>query len=282
MGIGGDLMWTELARRIHKKQNKKVCFIERDGSVRKPNVWLNNPNISFSKKDSYLIKRSDFKKLPEKMTGDKEVWNTGQHIIKSRCDFYNIQKYKIRSHIYFTVQEENYIKSIVLTLPKEFIIIEPHSKTNWINNKLYSFEKWQSIVNSLHQEIPIVQMSIPRNKVLNNVINIGSKIRNFREAALIIRYAKLFIGCEGGLMHAANALETQSIIVFCPMFNPTFTKYANTEAIWVHTKEHSNCLEKNCKKCRQLMESHDESIISNRIKLFLRPCYSGSPAFDFP
>ena len=281
MGTGGDLMWTELARLLHKRYKKKVCFLERNGTVRKPAVWINNPNISFSKKGCHLIKRTDYKKLPEKMTGVKEIWNTSQHIIKSRCNFYGIKKLKIRCHMYFTKEEEQYIESIVATLPKEFIIIEPHSKTNWINNKLYPFEKWQSIIDALYNEIPIVQMSIPGNKVLNNVINIGDKIRNFREASLMIKYAKLFVGSEGGLMHAASAVGTENIIIFSPMFDPTFTKYNNTEAIWVHTEEHTNCLKKNCIDCRKVMENHDESVVIQRIRLITRPAYSGSPAIDF-
>lgn len=281
MGLGGDLMWTELAKQIHRKEGKKVCFIDKKNKVKKSCVWLENPDISFSKKNTFLIKRSEFTQLPEKITGDKNKWNISQHTILSRCKYFGYTNPMIQCHMYFTHEEETHIKKIISKLPKNFIVVEPHTKTDWTKNKKYSFSKWQTIVDEISKEIPVIQMSIPNTKSLKNVINVSNKIRNFREAVLFLKYAKLFVASEGGLMHGANAVGTQSIIIFSPIFNPKYTKYPNTEAIWIGNEKHSNCFNNNCEKCHKMMKNHNEKIIINKIKLFLRPCYSGSPAFDY-
>ena len=104
--------------------------------------------------------------------------------------------------------------------------------------------------------------------VRKNVINISDKINNFREACLLIKYAYLFISTEGGLMHGANAVNTKSIIIYCPLFDPTYTKYDNVIDIWVKSNQHYNCFKTpNCDECRKIMDEHNEQIIIDKINI---------------
>ena len=39
-------------------------------------------------------------------------------------------------------------------------------------------------------------MSMPDKLVMKNVINVGNQMRNFRDCALLLKYACLFVGTE--------------------------------------------------------------------------------------
>jgi ADP-heptose:LPS heptosyltransferase len=265
MGIGGQLMWTALAKELYEKNGKKTCFTNDYKKSIKENIWLNNPHISFDLNPNknniiyhdYLHTTGN---LPERHTKNK--WNVSQHTIVSRCKYFGIDNPEVRCYMYFTEEEENYIQNIVKTLPEKFVVIEPHAKTSWCKHKQYPLDKWQKIVNHISNKIPVIQISMPKKKVLNNVIDLSDKIRNFREAVLLLRYANLFISTEGGLMHGANCVNCKSLIVFFPMFDPKFTKYDNVVDVWVKSENHYNCfIEKECKDCMKLMNNHNEQEI---------------------
>ena len=74
----------------------------------------------------------------------------------------------------------------------------------------------------------------------NNVIDFRSKLSSFRECACLLKYCKLFVSTEGGLMHASAANNNKSLIIYSPMFKPKKTLYDNVEHIWIHNNNH-NC-----------------------------------------
>lgn len=266
MGIGGDLMWTALANELYEKNGKKVCFYKNSNHVLKKDIWENNPNIVFNfDKSKYNVVNLQFSVLPERETNSK--WKVSKHSIVSRCEHFNVLNPKIKCYLYFTDEEIKYVESIVNELPKDFIVIEPHAKTSWYKHKQYPIQKWQNIVDNLHEKFPIVQMSIKGKKTLNNVIDISNKIRNFREAACLIKYSKLFVSTEGGLMHASNAVNTKSVIIFPAMFDPIFTTYDTVSDIWVKGDSHYNCFrDGDCLECRKLMSEHDENEIIKEVE----------------
>ena len=279
MGLGGNLMWTPLAFEIYKKTGKTTCFVKNKKIVEdKLCLWkhidfiLNSQKHSLSYIDvlndeNYKIIDMDIR--PD-LTKDKNP-NIQCHTIISRCAYFNYFKPNLKIHMKFSQSEKDYVKKIVEKLPKKFIIIEPHAKTSWCAHKQYPLEKWQKIINSIYKNIPVVQMSMPNNKVLDNVIDIGKDIQNFRQACLLLKYASLFMSSEGGLMHGANVHQTKCLMVYCPMFDPIWTKYDNVIVEWVRTKDHYNCFnEGTCKKCCELMKKHDENKIIKKLNNFFK------------
>ena len=274
MGIGGNLMWTPLAYNIFKRTGKIVVFVKNKQIYNdKLNLWknldyiLDNSELNLTYeyvRDSELYFIIDMNIRPD-LTNDNKM-NIICHTINARCSCFGY--YNIEPNIYmkFSKNEIQHMKNIINKLPKKFIVIEPHSKTSWCAHKQYPLNKWQTIINNLYKKIPIVQMSLPTNKVLKNVIDIGKNIKNFREAALLLKYATLFIGSEGGLMHAAKVHNTKSLIIYSPMFDPIWTKYDNNINVWIKTSEHQNCFNTGtCVKCMEIMKNHDEKIIINKI-----------------
>ena len=274
MGIGGNLMWTSLAYNIFKKTGKIVVFVKNKKIyIDKLNLWknldfiLDNSELNFTYEyvqNSELYFLIDMNIRPD-LTKDNKM-NIICHTINSRCSCFGYYNIEPKIYMKFTKNEIEYIKNILKKLPKKFIVIEPHSKTVWCEHKQYPLHKWQNIIDNLYKKIPVVQMSLPSNKVLKNVIDIGKDIKNFREAALLLKYATLFIGSEGGLMHAAKVHNTKSLILYCPMFDPIWTKYNNNINIWIKTDDHQNCFNTGtCKKCLEIMKNHNEKVIIKKI-----------------
>jgi len=274
MGIGGDLMWTSLAYEIYKKHNKKVIFYRNEKingkyqkTILKLHVFCNNPYISFNPEKDNIEIDLNFRIMPEMLDGLKNLWKD-QHIIKSRCEYFNYYNTQIKCHLYPTKDENKIINNILKKLPKNFIIIEPNAKKDWRCHKQYPLDKWQNIVNKIVKKIPIVQMSIPTpdNKILDNVINISHDIKNFRQACFILKYSELFVSTEGGLMHGCNAVDSKSLIIYPPFYNINLTKYNNTEIISLKTESHKICNKfGRCKRCLRIINLHDENIIINKI-----------------
>ena len=278
MGLGGNLMWTALAFEIFKKTGKISVFVKKKKIVvDKNNLWKNldfildnsihnlTYNDVFNNTRYFLI---DMDIRPDLDKNRKP--NIKYHTIVSRCAHFNVFYPKIRTYMKFDKDENNHIKNILKKLPKKFIVIEPHAKTSWCEHKQYPIKKWQNIINSLHKKIPFVQMSLPDKKILNNVINIGNDIKNFRQACLLLKYAYLFIGTEGGLMHGSQTHNTKCLCIFSAMFDPIWTKYNNVIPIWVKNNNHYNCFnEGTCSECLKLMNNHDENIIINKINNFI-------------
>jgi len=279
MGLGGNLMWTPLAFEIFKKTGKITVFVNKKKIVEdKFKLWKNLDfildnsieNISYDdakNNSNYIL--IDMNIRPD-LDKNKNP-NIKYHAIIARCANFGYFYPKLTIYMKFDDNEKNYIKSIINKLPKQFILIEPHAKTTWCEHKQYPLEKWQNIINNMYKKIPVVQMSMPNNKVLNNVIDIGKDIKNFRQACLLTKYAKLFMSSEGGLMHGAKVHNTKCLMIYCPMFDSIWTKYDNVIPINIKSKDHFNCFNKGtCKECLKLMKKHDEKIIINKINNILK------------
>ena len=261
MGIGGQLMWTPLAKELYEKHNKKVVFYNSGGIIR-DNIWINNPYISFIKTpETISINLQKYNRHFRKEMGLE------QHGVLTRCLFYNITPKSLYPILKYTNKEEEKIKKLLRFLPKKFLCIEPHSKTSYTQNKSFSFRKWQNVVNELiKHNITIVQVSIPSRPLLDNVIDFRRRLSSFRECACLLKHCSLFISTEGGLMHASVANQNRSFILYSPMFHPKYTLYDIVEHLWVHTDEHQACIKvKPCRNCINQMKNYDENKIIKKI-----------------
>ena len=282
MGLGGYLLWTAAAREIRKKYGEgiKLMPVEQHGSfyrfVQKDidifknnddfcmdyqeaalNGWhilplvMNNPNTNYCKKD----------------TPEKAFHRTDKHMISQICEFYNIENPELKCYLkpdaaawWFDEQVED----ILGDRSKSFITIEPMSKTNYTPNRVYPFEKWQNIVNSLKDEIPFVQVGNKGSRILDNVIDWTGRT-NFKNTAGMIGRSRLFLSSEGGLVHAATAVNTKSLVVITGYQSETMVAYPQN--INVNISSHGPCgLKVPCEKCKEDATDHDWQQIVSKIK----------------
>jgi hypothetical protein len=295
MGLGGYLTWTAVAREIRKKYGKNIklmpveqhgsfykflykhkdievfkdnedfCLSYNEGSLNNNMILplvLNNPNANYCKKD----------------TPTKAFHRTDRHIIEQVCELYDITDPVLKC--YLKPQAEDWwfkekigdwfdISLSIHQDPPPFITIEPNSKINYTPNRVYQFEKWQNIVNALKDKIPFVQVGTEGSRVLDNVINWTGQ-SSFKNTAGIIGYSRLFLSSEGGLVHAATAVDTKSIVIITGYQSEKMVAYPQN--ININISNHGPCgLKTECPKCKKDAEDHDwkevVSLIENELCL---------------
>lgn len=277
MGLGGYLTWTAAAREIRKKtgKNVKLMPVEQHGHFYKfikngLHVFENNNdfclNYKNAAKDGYyilpMILNNPNANYCKKDTPEKAYQRGDKHIISQICEVYGIDNPELKCYLkpdsddlWFKEKIEQWFGTPKNEDPPPFITIEPISKTNYTPNRNYSFKKWQFIVNDLKDRIPFVQVGVSGSKILEGVIDWTGKT-SFKNTAAMIGYSKLFLSAEGGLVHAATAFDTKSIVIITGYQSEKMVAYPQNININIST--HGPCgLKKPCPKCKDDVEKHD-------------------------
>ena len=109
-----------------------------------------------------------------------------------------------------------------------------------------------------------MQIGAAGSRVLNSVIDFTGKT-SFREAAALIGKSVMFLSNEGGLVHAATAVGTQSAIVICGHHSSEMVAYPQN--ITLNASTHGVCGMKTfCEKCHEDFENHDHMELVKLIK----------------
>lgn len=231
MGLGGHLMWTAVAKELREKYEDdygdfKILPIEGGGNqVCRSEIFENNPNFTFDdSKDHFKMNLSNPETNYSKGEKDGRVIHRyDKHIIDQACEFYQIEKSKLKCELYFTEEEKAKVDKLISI--DNFITIEPHSKTSYTPNNKYPFDKWQKIVDEF-KSTTFVQIGVEGQEILDGVINLTGKM-SFKEACYCIQKSKLYLGPIGGLMHGANAVGTKSVIIVTPYQHPRMACYSD-------------------------------------------------------
>lgn len=282
MGYGGALIWTGLARNLKKTYpDKKVVFVYKKGMrktlLRKPHpdhiIFENNPDIDgviskckyfFSKKkfnkEDYIVVDMDSTDLHywEKDTKEKIFFKQGKNAIEIMCQYFNIKNCALQPVLRLTDKEQNMVNELLKEhnlKANGFIVVEPNAKESFTPNKKWFWDRWQALVDLLIREDSqiIVQVGVKGMPVLSGVVDLTGR-GSFREASLVIKQAKLFVGYVGGLMHAARAVDTKAVILVSGFESPELACYSNN--INIHKKvECSPCgLKTRCPYDRKCMK----------------------------
>jgi ADP-heptose:LPS heptosyltransferase len=273
MGLGGYLAWTAVAREIVKSgKAEKVlpCEIYNNKQIRiiENEIWVNNPYVTadyfFPEKTVMLQLNNPETNYCKRDTLDKAYHRWDKHIIEQICEFYEIQDPVLKCELFFTEEEMKKVFSLTINLNKEFVTIEPGSKTNYTQNRIYPFDKWQKVVDELSEKIQIVQIGRSGSRILDNVIDMTGHT-TFREAALLIGKSRMFLSTEGGLTHASTATNTPALVVITGYQHEKMVAYPQN--INLNIASHGPCgLKKKCSECAADAVKHEWRELINIVK----------------
>lgn len=102
------------------------------------------------------------------------------------------------------------------------VLIEPHIKPNASPNKQWGWQRWQALVDAA-PGLPWAQMAPAGAPVLAGVEAI--RTADFPAAAGVLATARAAVLPEGGLHHAAAALQVPAVVLFGGMTSPRNTGY---------------------------------------------------------
>ena len=196
-------------------------------------------------------------------TPERMIWKEGGHIIDILLANYGLIARDYECEMYFSPHEEEAVNRLQesLKLTTDFVVIEPHSNSQWFGDlREWSFERWECVVEWLRdQNYPVVQIGEGGRPVLEGAIDVTGRA-SFREAVLLMKRARLFLGQEGGLMHAANAVNVQSVIVWGGLTLPEFAGYSK-HTVLCSRVECAPCGFRGCcpydKKCLTTVQTSD-------------------------
>lgn len=270
MGLGGYLTWTAAAREIYSRTNTRCFPFEQHGQLIKPissEIFYNNPYI-WQPKDGKnencipLQLNNPSANYCKKDTPEKAFHRTEKHIIQQVCEPYGIQNPDLKCDIYLDHIEEKYVLDITSALDNDYVTIEPFSNHDYTPNREYPFDKWQKIVNDISKYTQVVQVGTSPKK-LENCIDLRFT-KSFRIASGIIGKSKLFISSEGGLVHAATAFGTRSLVVITGYQDRRMVEYPQNINIVI--SNHGPCgLKVPCFDCALDAKVHDHEKITSEI-----------------
>lgn len=271
MGLGGYLCWTAVAREIKKRcdDNVKITPVEKRGDlfhiINSP-IFLDNDDICLEPSRHQndggvivpIILNDQNANYCKSDTPHRAIHRYDKHIIEQYCEVYGISNPDLRCYLKpdNLVEVNNLINEIGT---QEFITIEPYSNTEYTVNRSYPMTHWQNIVDNLSDKIKIVQVGESRSPKLKGVIDLTGRT-TFRNTAAIIGRSKLFLSTEGGLVHAATAFDTKSIVIITGYQSPKMVSYPQN--ININIGNHGPCgLKVSCSQCTSDAEQHNPEII---------------------
>jgi ADP-heptose:LPS heptosyltransferase len=278
MGLGGYLTWTAVAREVRARLGKdvKILPIEQHGNfvklIKSPIFHNNEDFVQEWAGDQFtfpLVFNNQKANYCKSDTQEKAVHRYDKHIIEQICEVYGIKDPLLKCVISLDTKEKEEVDRIVGILPPSFVTIDVGVNKEYTQNKFDNIEFWQKLVDNLSPKIKFVQVGTPDDRRLNGVISLLGRT-TFRTAAGVIGRSKLFVGPEGGLVHAASAFDTKCVVIVSSFIHPDLVKYQDNVYIWANEDKHGPCgMKINCEYCKKNMLTLNIKDVCNTIKNLL-------------
>lgn len=243
MGAGDWIMATAQAKQLHESNGKLVVVVGRGGLVQWNEVFENNPRIvrQGSRNVNRLINAGGMRPYIAAKSTTHWTWRA-----------WNIAP----GELYLSHAERAFAKPHAGR-----ILIEPHTKVEG-SNKAWIATRWQELVDRGGE---FVQVGPAGTEVLRGVHFVETK--NFRQACAVLAVSRAFVGCEGGLHHAAAALGVPAVVLFSEFISPAITGYPTHRNL--RHAGHACGSRLPCAGCRESMEKITVDEVSENLEQIL-------------
>lgn len=182
----------------------------------------------------------------ERETKERMIWKQGGHAIQVILRSFGVATEEVASELYLDPAEDRRAEDLLRSrgVVGPFIAFEPGTNREWFGDlRSWPLERWTELADALRRHRPdvgLVQIGTAETPVLPQVIDLRGRT-TFREAAAIIKRSALFIGTEGGLMHAARAVDARALILWGGVTLPEFAGYPDRHRIICHRVSCAPC-----------------------------------------
>lgn len=173
------------------------------------------------------------------------------------------------AELFFSVQEQG-----LLHAGAGRVLIEPHLKLRASLNKDWGWARWQRLV-KLMPDVGFVQVGSWGTRTLDGVPLIPTA--SFREACAVLAGCNAAVLPEGGLHHAAAAVETPAVVICGGYIGPAVTGYPGQRSLFVATdKWPIGCGYRiQCRHCEHAMNAITPDAVANELReLLLESCHA--------
>lgn len=243
MGYGDDIMSTALARAVLEhaekggEENAKIVFGDPDTyhdpdsnrlNVYFSDLYLNNPHILQPGESGATL------------VCVPEYPGSRMYVDRDKCDVRDKRIIRfafkpdfeaVRGELYFSDEElEVAEKSLKDSVGEDgFIVIEPCGKNKLHSNKLWPVTRWAKVLEALSLDVPLVQFIHDSTEIelpstdKQTVFHIEAPFRMALAAMQVMGQG--VIGTDGGLHHAAAALDQEAVVLWSHYSTPKLFGY---------------------------------------------------------
>jgi hypothetical protein len=238
MGYGDLIMAAGQAQEIYNQDPSlgPVAIVSSTGKVRWRDIWAGNPAIFVPAPGaprpprSVLTGRGHLPYLDnERSSGTQWVWSPTWRA----CDH--------RGSIYLTDTERAWADQSPLSRLLPYILVEPTAPRKHVNRRPPALF-WTDLVVALRRRLSrhaLVQLDHPEALRVPGLIPIPNA--NFRDACAVLAGATALITTEGGLAHAAAALNVPAIILWGGNISMPHLGYPEHANLVPDDGEHAAC-----------------------------------------
>ena len=202
MGLGDWIMASGDAKEANEKTKKKVKLGDGVRMSWDGQVFANNPRMA-SNSDTDVVWVKNYQGHRPYLKGTKN----------GRLLFNDDYK-PIVGEIYFSPEEQEVIDKI----RGNYIIVEPNVKKVYAHTVNKAWHGWEEL---FKHDLPWIQLGNYTTEKKTTWL----ETPNFRDALVILSKAKLFVGTDGGLHHAAAALGIPSVVIWTGFTSPRHLGY---------------------------------------------------------
>lgn len=229
MGMGDWIMATAQVKLLHARTGRRVVVVGKFNQPVWSEIFENNPKI-----------------VREQRRGVERLRNGGgvrPYIVSKSSTTWTWKTWEREpGEIFLTAAELSAAQPHAGR-----ILIEPNTKVDG-SNKAWLWERWQEVVDRGGE---FVQVGAAGTRTLRGVHFVETA--NFRAACAVLAVSTAYLGTEGGLHHAAAALQVPAVVLFSEFIGPKITGYAGQRSIWHASKMCGSRLP--CAGCRASMEA---------------------------
>ena len=202
MGLGDWLMASGDAKEANERTGKKVKLGNGVTMFLDNQIFANNPRMA-SNSDTDVVWVKNYQGHRPYLKGTKD----------GRLLFNDDYKPRV-GEVYFNQLEQKSIKKI----DKDYIVVEPNVKRVYAHTVNKAWHGWEEL---FKHDLPWLQLG----DVTVERYTKWKETNTFREALQVLSKAKLFIGTDGGLHHAAAALGIPSVVIWTGFTSPRHLGY---------------------------------------------------------
>jgi ADP-heptose:LPS heptosyltransferase len=247
LGWGDEIIAAGQAKKAQLTDPRKVQIIGADGAQRWHAIWENNPRIAT------LGEQGNFQKI-------KNGGNARPYIVSKTPEKWTWKAFKpTPGEIYFNQHEIKFAKQF-----KPQIIIQPFLKQRASPNK--QWHHWFEFVKMAHlagyELTQLAPIGTPNFYNVNMIFT-----QDFRTACAVLANSVAYVGHEGGLHHAAAALNIPAVVLFGGFISPENTGYDMHRNIFTGGKACGMRIE--CQHCAKAMDAITPEMVLNHLRELL-------------
>jgi hypothetical protein len=202
MGLGDWLMASGDAKEANERTGKKVKLGDGVRMSWDGQVFVNNPRMA-SNSDTDVVWVKNYQGHRPYLKGTKN----------GRLLFNDDYKPRV-GEVYFSQLEKKNIDKI----DKDYIVVEPNVKRVYAHTVNKAWHGWEDL---FKHDLPWLQLGDISVKRYTK----WKETTTFRDALKVLSKAKLFVGTDGGLHHAAAALGIPSVVIWTGFTSPRHLGY---------------------------------------------------------